>query len=139
MSGPSGTCAGYELRANPDFDADDNGSTHTGGAGDAGDTLYYNGGAGWTPRGGHQESTHRDFTATFEGNDHTVSNLYMNLATTGDNEGNYVGLFGDLAAAATIRNVGLVDPYVANARGGAGFSRTGALAGRNNGGTASGN
>ena len=142
MGCPSGACAGYELRANLDFDTDGDGATYTTSStgvvtGDAGDT-YNNGGAGWMPLGGHQETANQDFTATFEGNDHTVSNLYINLATTGANDGNYVGLFGDLAATATIRNVGLVNPYVANARSGAGYSRTGALAGRNNGGTVSG-
>ena len=118
-----GTCTGYELRANLDFDTDD-GSTYTSGA-------------GWTPLGGHTNSA-TAFSATFEGNDYTVSNLYVNLSTTGDSEGNYVGLFGDLAATATIRNVGLVAPNVENARGGAGYGRTGALAGRSNGGTVSG-
>ena len=142
MGCPSGACAGYELRANLDFDTDGDGATYTTSSagvvtGDAGDT-YNNGGAGWTPLGGHQETANQDFTAIFEGNDHTVSNLYINLATTGANGGNYVGLFGDLAATATIRNVGLVDPYVVNARWGAGYNRTGALAGRNNGGTVSG-
>ena len=135
-------CIGYELTRNLDFDTNGSGATYTTSStgtvtGDSGDT-YYNGNAGWTPLGGHQETANRDFTATFEGNDYTVSNLYINLATTGANDGNYVGLFGDLAATGKIRNVGLVDPYVANARGGAGLSRTGALAGRNNGGTVSG-
>ena len=135
-------CIGYELTQDLDLDTNGSGATYTTSStgvvtGDAGDT-YNNGGAGWTPLGGHQETTHQDFTATFEGNDYTVSNLYINLATTGANDGNYVGLFGDLAATATIRNVGLVNPYVVNARGGAGYSRTGALAGRNNGGTVSG-
>ena len=118
-----GTCTGYELRANLDFDTDD-GSTYTSGA-------------GWTPLGGHTNSA-TAFSATFEGNDYTVSNLSIHLSTTGDSEGNYVGLFGDLAATATIRNVGLVDPTVSNVRGGAGYGRTGALAGRSNGGTVSG-
>ena len=135
-------CVGYELTLDLDFDTDGDGATYTTSStgtvtGDAGDT-YYNGGGGWTPIGGHQETANQDFTATFEGNGYTVSNLYINLSTTGDSEGNYVGLFGDLTAAATIRNVGLVDPYVANTRGGAGYSRTGALAGRNNGGAVSG-
>ena len=145
MGCPSGACAGYELRANLDFDTDGDGATYTISSigavtsilGDAGDT-YWNGGAGWTPLGGHHETSNQDFTATFEGNDHTISNLYIRLGTNSADGGNYVGLFGDLAATATIRNVGLVNPYVANARGGAGYSRTGALAGRNNGGTVSG-
>ena len=145
MGCPSGACAGYELRANLDFDTDGDGATYTISTigavtsilGDAGDT-YWNGGAGWTPLGGHRETSNQDFTATFEGNDHTVSNLYIRLGTGSADGGNYVGLFGDLAATATIRNVGLVNPYVYNGRGGAGYGRTGALAGRNNGGTVSG-
>ena len=147
MGCPSGTCTGYELRANLDFDTDGDGATYTTSStdavtGDSGDT-YYNSGAGWTPIGGHAEpgddnATDNDFSATFEGNDHTVSNLYINLSTTGANGGNYAGLFADLAATGAIRNVGLVNPYVSNRRGGAGFGRTGALAGRNNGGAVSG-
>ena len=137
MGCPSGACTGYELRADLDFDTDGNGSTHTDGAGDSGD-AYYNGGAGWTPLGGHQENVNQDFTATFEGNDHTISNLYINLSTTTAAEGNYAGLFADLAATGAIRNVGLVNPYVSNRRGGAGFGRTGALVGRNDSGAVSG-
>ena len=147
MGCPSGTCTGYELRANLDFDTDGDGATYTTSStdvvtGDSGDT-YYNSDAGWTPIGGHADpgddnATDNDFSATFEGNDHTISNLYINLSTTGANGGNYAGMFADLAATGVIRNVGLVDPYVSNRRGGTGWSRTGALAGRNNSGAVSG-
>ena len=112
-----------------DFDTDGDGSTHTAGVGDR-DDDYYNGGAGWAPIGGHGETTHQAFTAILDGNDNDIENLYLNLETSAANAGTYVGLFADLTG--TVRNVGLADPYVKNARSGtAAFARTGALAGRN--------
>ena len=42
------------------------------------------------------------FTATFEGNGHTISNLYINTSTL-----DYVGLFGRLGNGGEIRNLGL--------------------------------
>ena len=121
-------CAGFELMANLDFDT--NGS----GMADAGDS-YWNSGAGWTPIGGHSRTAYQSFTGTLEGNDHTISNLYINQSTSGDDDGFYAGLFGTFTG--TIRNVGLVNPYVRNTRTGgrpaAGLEMTtGALAGRNN-------
>ena len=124
------TCLGYELMSDLDFDTDGDGSTHTAGVGDSGDD-YYNAGAGWAPIGGHGETTHQAFTATFDGNGNDIENLYLNLETDAANAGVLVGLFADLTG--TVRNVGLTDPYVKNARSGGGlFVRTGALAGRNN-------
>ena len=123
------TCLGYELMADLDFDTDGDGSTHTAGVGDSGDD-YYNAGAGWAPIGGHGEATHQAFTATFDGNGNDIENLYLNLETSTADAGTYVGLFADLTGA--VRNVGLTNPYVKNARSGtAAFARTGALAGRN--------
>ena len=126
------TCLGYELMADLDFDTDGDGSTHTAGVGDPGDD-YYNAGAGWAPIGGHGETTHQAFTAVFDGNDNDIENLYLNLETSAADAGTYVGLFADLTG--TVRNVGLAQPYVKNARSGtAAFARTGALAGRNSAG-----
>ena len=123
------TCLGYELMGNLDFDTDGDGSTHTAGVGDPGDD-YYNGGAGWAPIGGHDADA-QAYTAIFNGNDNDIENLYLNLDTDAANAGVLVGLFADLTG--TVRNVGLTDPYVKNARSGGGlFVRTGALAGRNN-------
>ena len=130
-------CAGYELRADLDFDYDGNGSSHSNGAIDAGDAVpataaYFDSTAGWTPLGGHS-STAAPFTAIFEGNHHTIANLYINLATNAAGVGNYAGLFADLGAAGAVRNLGLVDPYVKNRRDDSGngeSARTGALAGR---------
>ena len=69
--------SGYELRADLDFDTDGDGSTHTNGTGDSGDT-YYRAGKGWVPIGGA-------YTATFQGNGHTIDNLFIsdNRAKTG--------------------------------------------------------
>ena len=126
------TCLGYELMGNLNFDTDGDGSTHTAGVGDPGDD-YYNAGAGWAPIGGHGETTHQAFTAILDGNDNDIENLYLNLETDAANAGTYVGLFADLTG--TVRNVGLAQPYVKNARSGtAAFARTGALAGRNSAG-----
>ena len=123
------TCLGYELMSDLDFDTDGDGSTHTAGVGDPGDD-YYNGGAGWAPIGGHDASA-QAYTAIFNGNDNDIENLYLNLDTSAADAGVLVGLFADLTG--TVRNVGLTDPYVKNARSGGGlFVRTGALAGRNN-------
>ena len=126
--GCAAACTGYELRENLNFDTNGNGRTHTNGAGDAGDD-YYNGGAGWNPIGGHVAvSPQPSFTATLEGNEHTISNLYINLDTSGDNDGRYVGLFAYTTGA--IRNLGLVNPYVKNTRSGGGtYIYYGALAG----------
>ena len=126
------TCLGYELMSDLDFDTDEDGSTHNNGVGDP-DDDYYNGGAGWAPIGGHGETTHQAFTAILDGNGNDIENLYLNLETSAADAGTYVGLFADLTG--TVRNVGLADPYVKNARSGtAAFARTGALAGRNSAG-----
>ena len=145
------TCTGYELLNNLDFDTDGDGATYTTSAMgvvavDADDTgNYFNGAAGWTPLGGHGATTHQPFTATFEGNHHTIANLFINLDTAGDHTGKYVGLFANLGKPAgtspvtpaepgVVQNVGLVNPYVNNERDGAhstliNYVRTGALAG----------
>ena len=85
------TCTGYELRADIDLDTDgDNDGTYTGDeatpTADTGD-AYYNSGSGWEPIGTPTAS----FSATFNGNGHTISNLFINRAST-DN----VGLFGHI-------------------------------------------
>ena len=88
---PTGkTCTGYELMANLDFD--------TGSAGDRTDDTYHNAGAGWRPP---------NFNATFDGRGHTISNLFINAASTTS-----VGFFGGLGADTTIKRLGLVDANV---------------------------
>ena len=92
MGCPTTGCTGYELMGNLDFDTNGNGLA------DAGD-AYWNGGAGWEPIG----TARTKFTATFEGNGHTLANLFIDRPTTDD-----VGLFGVTGGSGVIRHVGLV-------------------------------
>ncbi|WP_108944586.1 beta strand repeat-containing protein [Shewanella halifaxensis] len=59
-------CNGYELMADLDFD--------TNGNGDLSDESYYNAGEGWLPIGSSADK----FTANFDGNGYTISNLMIN-------------------------------------------------------------
>ena len=79
---------GYELRANLDFAGtqweDPTGGTFSG--------ARVTG--GWAPIGDNStDDNAARFTATFEGNDYTLSNLYINRGST-----DYVGLFGRLGS-----------------------------------------
>ena len=88
-------CVGYELTQDLDFDTDGDGATYTTSSagvvtGDAGDT-YYSGGKGWSHIGfyGGPRGTRGCFTATFDGNDKIIANLFIkNTAAV------QVGLFG---------------------------------------------
>ena len=82
---PSAGCTGYELVRDIDFLLPNGSST------------IFSYGKGWTPIG--QSSS---FTATFNGNGHTISNLTINSTTT-----DYVGLFGRTDNHATIKNLTL--------------------------------
>ena len=88
MGCPAG-CSGYELTADLDFDTDGDGDI---GAGDD----YWNNGRGWRPVGAGNA-----FRATFEGNGHTVSNLFIH-------RNRYAGLFGTVVDG-VVRGVGLLD------------------------------
>ncbi len=139
---PADGCDGYELVANLDFDENGDGTRN--------DT--YNTGAGWQPIGIFSDdgdaTNDAAFTAVFEGNGNTVSNLFISRSGA-----DYVGLFGH-ASFANIRNLGLenVDVTGGNNVGGlagwneagaisdsyvtgsvSGVSNVGGLAGRNNG------
>ena len=108
MGCPAG-CIGYELTADLDFD------TNASGSADAGDT-YWNDGDGWVPVGDSRNS----FTATFDGNGHTVSNLFIEFIDSSDRYP--AGLFG-LIRDGVVRGVGLLDVDVT------GGSYVGGLAG----------
>ena len=101
------SCAGYELTANLDLDTSGNGEA------DEGD-VYWNSGSGWIPIGESSDP----FATTFEGGDHTISNLYIRRSPT-------VGLFGVLGSGSTVSGIGLVDASV----GASGYGAAGALAG----------
>ena len=88
-------CQGYELMADLDFDTDGSG------AADAGDT-YWNDGAGWLPLGASRFLTFGSFRATFDGNGHTIANLFISRKSE-----SYTGLFGALGGV--IRNLNVTD------------------------------
>ena len=90
MGCPRNSCTGYELTANLTFDENTNGSIT-----ETGDPTYWNGGAGWDPIG--SEAT--KYGAVFEGNDHTISRLFINLERKGK------GLFGAVAETGVVRNL----------------------------------
>ena len=90
MGCPSDGCTGYELTADLDFDTNDSGDA------DMGDT-YWNAGAGWEPIG----DADNPFTADFDGDGHTVANLFIDRDTEDG-----VGLFGASNGSA-LRDIGL--------------------------------
>ena len=123
-------CSGYELMSDLDFDT--NGS----GRADTGDT-YWNDGQGWVPIGGAGSTSSSDrrnvtsrnpFHATFEGNGHTIANLFVQ-----SEDALFTGLFGytgyDSVADSysTIRRVGMIDIQLS------GYNYIGGLVGWNEG------
>ena len=102
--GCAATCLGYELEADLDFNTD-TGSDSGGAAVIDADDDYHNLGSGWEPLG---DSGPNPFRATFEGNNHTINNLFINVAGNSDN---YIGLFGQLGGGG-VRRVHLVDAKV---------------------------
>ncbi len=92
-------CTGYELNANLDFDSDNDGDV------DATDHAgaYWNAGAGWIPIG-------VEYTATFEGNNHTISNLFIKAQQTQFLD--EYGLFENVGMTGEVRHLGVVDASV---------------------------
>ena len=109
------TCTGYELTADLDFNTDKTGSSAA--VVDSSD-AYWNGGAGWAPIGSDSSASTR-YNAVFDGDGHTISNLFISRNST-----NHVGLFGATSATSAIRNVGLEGASVT------GNAYTGALIGQ---------
>ena len=113
-------CIGFELVSDLDFD--------TNGSGDPdGDDAYWNDGRGWEPigqPGGSRYFRSELYLATFDGNGHVISNLFIDRP-----DELFIGLFGFIHVyrfnRAVIRNVGLTDVDVT------GWRVTGSLAGRN--------
>ena len=102
--GCRGRCTGYELANDLDF-----GTAAVG--------------FGWAPIGYYRGSySNAGFSATFEGNGRTVSNLFINRGGA-DN----VGLFGYIGSGGVVRGVGLRSVYVV------GSAKVGGLVGRNHG------
>ena len=92
MGCPTGDgCTGYELETDLDFDTNGDGWV------DAGD-LYWRSGSGWEPIG----KVGSPLYAIFEGNGHTIRNLFSREFSA--------GLFG--GNGGVIRRVGLIDVYL---------------------------
>ena len=106
-------CHGYELAGPLDFGE---AGSYASGAVRAG----WNSGSGWEPIG--VDTSGRRFSATFDGNGHTVSNLYIDRAI-GSDRSSGVGLFGVAGESSVIRGIGLVNAEVH------GYSLVGGLVG----------
>ena len=117
--GCTSRCTGYELTRDLDFDSD--GSYASGSV-----NQNWRTGTGWEPIGG--ESHHTRFAATFDGNSHTIFNLYIDRSdATHGRRFLYTGLFGYTNNKSAIRRIGLVSVDVS------GSFAVGALVGRNSG------
>ena len=103
MGCPSTGCSGYELKADLDFDENDD-DTIT-----AADPTYWNNGDGWLPIG--------TYTGRFKGNNQTVSNLFIRRAST-----NRVGLFQEVSGAISGLGLKNVDVRGFERVGGVGWS-----------------
>ena len=110
---PSGGCNGYELRSDLDFNSDDSYRDTT-------NKEAWTSGLGWLPIGDRLNF----FNAIFDGNNHTISNLYINRPS------DYVGLFKATAKLAKISDLVLSQTNIK------GNSYVGSLAGHNAGGVA---
>ena len=118
---PANVCIGYELMNDLDFDENGDGLITA-----AGDPTYWDDGKGWMPIGQPVISGAASqnaafglvayYTAIFEGNEHSISNLHINRAIDGDQNLTYVALFA--AVSGRIRNVDLRNPQVAFRRAG---------------------
>ena len=113
--GCAAACVGYELTANINLDTDGSGSANSGDA-------YWNGGEGWSPIGA--DSSGNRYTGDFNGNSHTIDNLFINRSTT-----THQGLFGATDPTALIEQVGIINANVT------GQSNVGILVAANRGGT----
>ena len=106
-------CSGYELLADLDFDTDGDGAVDS-------DDDYWNDGDGWEPIGWDSRGFSRFFNAAFDGNEHTLSNLF----TAGRG---FSGLFGRIGLGGVVNGLTLSDVNVT------GTEAAGALVGENRG------
>ena len=122
MGCPSGACTGYELTANLDFDENGDGQITA-----AGDPTYWNRSqhqskisTGWIPLGGFSDR----FTATLNGNGHTINNLYMNRFHTMNDAQGFISYIG---SGGRIESLGITNANVSSITN----SELGIIAGNN--------
>ena len=100
--GCPGTCTGYELTANLDFDENGDGQITSD------DSTYWNGGAGWAPIAGDTPSVQASrYQGDFNGNGYTINNLFINRGSSSD-----VGLFGGTHYDSRIESLGVTNANV---------------------------
>jgi hypothetical protein len=72
---------------------------------DASETETWNNGQGFNPVGTYDfEQSNPEFTGSFDGQNHTISNLSINRL-----DDSYVGLFGAIDSSAEVKNVGVIN------------------------------
>ena len=109
-------CKGYELTRYLDFWDDASYSSTS-------NKIIWTTGEGWEPIGYYKNSNdNKPFTAIFEGNSHTISNLMINRSDT-----SYVGFFGYTNSSSTVTDIGLLNINIQGA------DSVGGLVGSNNG------
>jgi len=94
---------------------------------DASATSSWDGGAGFSPIGDHDDEMGTRFTGSYDGQNHTIDELFINRP--GESVGRGIGLFGgigDYSNGATITNIGLTNVDIA------GFYSVGGLVGKTN-------
>ena len=106
------SCKGYELRVSLNF----SGSKWAEGA--TGDEAVAK---GWNPIGAVDGESNQ-FTATFEGNSYTISNLYVNRP-------GFLGLFGRLGSSGRIYNLGVREVNINSSSNSNAYSVASALVG----------
>ena len=104
-------CRGYELVRSLDFNVADSYRANT-------TSSEWTAGGGWLPIA-------TDFASVFEGNGHSIANLYIKRTEAAS--GSEQGLFSTLATTAQINNMRLLDVNIQ------GFAQVAALSGRNSG------
>ena len=95
---PESGCIGYELMKDLDFNADASYLTTS-------NKVTWTTGSGWSPIG----SNSNRFSGIFEGNGHTIANLYI------DRNSNNIGLFAVTADTAKIQNIKLLNATIQGA------------------------
>jgi hypothetical protein len=108
MNGDGSSSSPYEIRTAIDLQAmqEDRSANYTVVNDiDASGTVNWNNGQGFNPVGTYDfEQANSEFTGSFDGQNHTISNLSINRLD--DNE---VGLFGAIGAGGEVKNVGVIN------------------------------
>ncbi|MBQ8804036.1 MAG: hypothetical protein IJZ53_10400 [Tyzzerella sp.] len=81
----------------------------------------------WSPIGWHGTNTGQHFTGTFDGQGYTISGIYVK----GDENEQYLGLFGEIYRTGTLKNLKLTNSYFEGTRDIAYQGIVGSIAGRN--------